>query len=124
VRVGLIRCLFNYRPINNKDGFYSMRKRLKGIQIFLVIAIPLFILAFPGHLRYTGLSQAKFISSDLTVENPDQEEKLPDNEKELKAYRPSILLMIFLLGISLFEQSSYLFPRSLSLLQKTPILRC
>jgi hypothetical protein len=101
-----------------------MRKRLKGIQIFLVIAIPLFILAFPGHLRYTGLSQAKFISSDLTVENPDQEEKLPDNEKELKAYRPSILLMIFLLGISLFEQSSYLFPRSLSLLQKTPILRC
>ena len=97
---------------------------MKRTRIFLLIVIPLFILAYAGQPGYTGLSQAKFIFSGLILENPDPEEKLPDNEKELKAYRASLLFMVFLLGISLFEQSSYLFQKSLSLLQQIPILRC
>jgi hypothetical protein len=101
-----------------------MKKRFKRIQIFLVIAISLFILAFPAYLRCTKLSQTKFVSSDLSFENPDQEEGVPDNEKELKVCGPSTLLIMFLLGINLFGQSSHLFPRSLSLRQKTSVLRC
>ena len=101
-----------------------MKKRFKRIQIFLVMAISLFILALPAFLRCTYLSQTKFVSSDLGFENPGQEEGLPDNEKELKGYGPSALLIIFLLGTHLLEQSSHLFPRSLSLIQKTSILRC
>jgi hypothetical protein len=101
-----------------------MKERFKRIQIFLVIAISLFILAFPAYLRCTMLSQAKFISSDLSFENPNQEEGLPDNEKELKGYGPSTLLITFLWDANLFEQSSYLFSHTLSLRQKTFVLRC
>ena len=101
-----------------------MRKRFKGIEILLAIAISLFILALPAYLRCTKLSQTKFISSDLSFENPDQEEGLPNNEKELKVYGPSAFLITFLLGSNLFEQSSHLFPRSLSFSQKAFVLRC
>jgi len=101
-----------------------MKKRFKRRQSFLAIVACFFILAFPAYLRSTRLSQTKFVSSDLSFENPDQEEGLPDNEKELKVYGPSTLLIMFFLGINLFEQSSHLFPRSLSLRQKTSVLRC
>ena len=107
-----------------KYKFQKMKKRFKGIQFFLVIATSLFILALPAYLRCTQLSQIKFLSSDLSFENPNQEEGLPDNQKELKVYGPSTLLILFLLGINLFEQSSHLFPRSVSLCQKTSVLRC
>jgi hypothetical protein len=101
-----------------------MKKRFKRIQIFLALTISLFILATPAYLRCTKLSQAKFISSDLSFENPDREEGLPDNEKELRVYGPSAFFTIFLLGTNLFDESSHLFPRSLSLRQKTFVLRC
>ncbi len=72
-----------------------MKKRFKRIHIFLLIAISLFILAFPTYLRCTKLSETKFVSSDVSFEYLDQEERLPDNEKELKVYGPSTLLMMF-----------------------------
>jgi hypothetical protein len=101
-----------------------MKKRFKKTQIFLVTAISLLILAFPPYLRYTELSQTQFVSSDLSFANPDREERLPDNEKELEGFGLSIILMMFFWITSLFEQFSRLFPRSLSLCQKTPLLRC
>ena len=101
-----------------------MKKRFKRIQIYLIIAISLFILASPVYLRCTMLSQAKFISSDLSFENADQEKGLPDNEKELKGYGPSTLLITFLGDANLFDQFSHLFPCSPSFRQKTPVLRC
>lgn len=101
-----------------------MKKRFKGIQIFLVIPISLIILALPAYLRCTQLSQTKFVSTDLSFENPVQEEGVPDNEKELKVYGPSTLLIIFLLGTNVFEQSSHLFPQVLSLRQRIAVLRC
>jgi hypothetical protein len=101
-----------------------MKKRFKRIQIFLALTISLFILAFPAYLRCTKLSQAKFISSDLSFENLDQEEGLPDNEKELKIFRPTAFLVIFVSGTNLFEQSSHLFFNTLSPRHKTSVLRC
>jgi hypothetical protein len=101
-----------------------MKKRFKRIQIFLVIAISLFILSLPAYLLCTQLSQTKFVSSDLNFENPNQEEGLPANEKELKVYGSSGFLIIFLLGTNLFEQSSYLSSQTLSLRQRIVVLRC
>jgi hypothetical protein len=101
-----------------------VKKRFKRIQIFLALTISLFILAFPAYLRCTQLSQTKFVSSDLSFENLDQEEGLPDNEKELKVFGPTAFLFIGVSGTNLFEQSLHLFSRALSLLQKTSILRC
>jgi hypothetical protein len=101
-----------------------MNKRFKGIQIFLVIAVSVFILALPAYLRYTHLLQTKSVSSNLSFENPVQEEGLPDNEKELKVYGLSTLLIIFLLGANLFELSFHLFPQVDSLHQRIVVLRC
>jgi hypothetical protein len=102
----------------------KMKKKFKGIQIFLVIAVSVFILALPAYLRCTQLSQIKFVSSDLSFETPVQEEGVPDNEKELKVYGPSTLLIIFLLGTNLFELSLHLFPQVHSLHQRIVVLRC
>ena len=101
-----------------------MKKRFKRVYFLFVIAISLFILALPAYLNSSRLSQAKLVSSYLSFENPDQEERLPDNEKELKVYGLSALLIVFFLSINLFEQSSHLFSRSLCPRQKTSVLRC
>ena len=101
-----------------------MKKRFKSIRIFLVIAISLFILAVPAYLRCTHLLQTKFVSSDLAFENVDQEEGLPDSEKELKIYGPGAFLNTFVLGSNPFEQSSHLFFEALSLPRRIIVLRC
>jgi hypothetical protein len=101
-----------------------MEKRFRGMKILLVIAISLFILALPAYLRCTNLSEIKFVSSDLSFENPDQENGLPDDENELKVFVPTAFFTVFLMGTNLFEQSSHLFSQALSLCQKTLVLRC
>jgi hypothetical protein len=101
-----------------------MKKRFKSIQISLVIAVCLFILALPAYLRCTNLSETKFASSDLGFEYPNQENGLPDNENDLKVFGPTSFFTIFLLGINLFKQSSRLFSQTLSLCQKPFVLRC
>jgi len=102
----------------------EMNNRFQGLHLFLVITIPLLILAHPACLRSAQLSQAKFVTSDLSFDNPVQEDGLPDNEKELKIYGPSTFLMVFLSGITFFEQSSRLFSKALSLRQRIVVLRC
>jgi hypothetical protein len=101
-----------------------MKKRFKRIEFFLIITIILLILVPPAYLCCTQLSQNKFLSSYLSFENQEQKENMPDNGKVLKVYGASILLIIFLLGNNLFEQSSLLLTQSPSLHQKTFILRC
>jgi hypothetical protein len=101
-----------------------MKKRFKRIKILLVIAISLFILALPAYLRCTNLSETKFFSSDLSFENPDQENGLSDNENELKVFGPTALFTVFLPGTNFSEQSSHLFSQVLSLRQKNFVLRC
>jgi len=101
-----------------------MKKRLKRIQILPVLAISLVILALPAYLHCARPSQTKFVSSDLSFENPDQKEGLPDNEKELKGHGPSTVLIMFLLGSNPFEQSFHLSSQVLSLRQRIVLLRC
>jgi hypothetical protein len=101
-----------------------MKKSFKSIQIFLVIVISLFILTFPAYPRCTQLSQTKFVSSDLSFGDLDQEEGLPNNEKELKVFGPTAFLVIYVSGTNLFEQSLHLFSHTLSLRHKTSVLRC
>jgi hypothetical protein len=101
-----------------------MMKTFKGIQIFLMIAISLYILALAAYLRYTQLSQYRFVSADTSFENPDPKEELPDSEKELEVDGSSALSIIFHLGTNLFDQSSRLFFQTLSLRPETFVLRC
>ena len=102
-----------------------MRKRFKRMmQFFLVIAISFFILTPPAYLRYSNLSEAKFLSSDLGFENTDRENRTPDNENDLKVFGPTAFFIISLLGTHLFEQSLHLFPQTFSLRHQTFRLRC
>ena len=101
-----------------------MKKRFKSIQMFLVIAISLFILALPAYLRCTNLSETKFASSDLSFEKPDQENGPSDYGNELKVFGPTALSITFLPGTNLFEQSSHSFSQALSLHQKTFVPLC
>jgi len=102
----------------------NMKKGFKNIRIFLVIAISLFLLALPAYHRCTNFSKTKFVSFDLSFENPEQENGLPDNENELKVFGPAAFFTIFLLGINLFEEPSRLFSRAISLLQENSVLLC
>ena len=101
-----------------------MKERFKGIQIFLAIAISLFILAPPAYSGCHKLSHIKFVRSDLSFENPDQEEDLPSKEKELKGFGPTAFFTVFLPGTKLLGRSPHLVPLPLLLCQETPILRC
>jgi hypothetical protein len=100
-----------------------MKKTFEGIQIFLVIAVSLFILALPAYLHYTQMSQIKFVSSDLSFENPGQEEGLADSERELKVHGLRSFLVVFHLATYLFEHSPYFF-QALPLQQRIIALRC
>jgi len=101
-----------------------MKRRFERIQILLVIAISLLILAHPAYLRCARLSQTKFVSADLSFENSDQEERLLDSEKELKVFGSSAFLIIFRMGTRLFEKSSHLFFQTLPLHERIVVLRC
>lgn len=101
-----------------------MKKWFKGIQIFVVLTISFFILALPAYLHCTKLSEANFVSSDLSFENPDRQNELSDYENELRVFGPSAFSIIFLPRTNLLQQSSHFFPQALSLRQKPFILRC
>ncbi len=100
-----------------------MRKKFKGIEISLVVAISLLILALPAYIRCTHLAHTKFVSSDLSFENPVQEEGIPDNQKELKVYGAITFLIMFLL-VNKICQTSFPFPQASSARQRIIILRC
>jgi len=103
-----------------------MRKRFRGIQAFLAIVISFFILAFPAYHRCNKLSQTKFVHSDLSFQNPGQEEgpSSSNKEREFKGFGPTAFLTAFLLVAKPVDQSSHFFPVLLSHPEETPVLRC
>jgi hypothetical protein len=101
-----------------------MKKRSKCIQVSLVIAISLFVLALPACLRCSNLSEIKFASSELSFETPDQEIELSDNENEHKTFGPTTFTPIFVPGANFFEQYPDICSHVISLRQTTHVLRC
>jgi TatA/E family protein of Tat protein translocase len=69
-----------------------MKKNL--IQISLVTGICAFTLVFPAYLRCSNLAGAKLLSTDLSFENPDQEDVFSRQQNESKPF-VSIALIIF-----------------------------
>jgi hypothetical protein len=101
-----------------------MKKRFKRIQIFLVITISAFILVFPAYLRCSNLAGAKLLSTDLSFENPDQEDVFSDQQNQSKAFVSIVFPIELFPGTNLFEQSSHLLSQASSLDQNTFVLRC
>ncbi len=101
-----------------------MKRKQKGIQILLIIAISLSILASSTYCQYYVLAAADFLSPDLNFENYDQEILLAAHQSELKSFGFSGCSNGFLLVAHVFSQFFYPFSPVLSLDEKTLILRC
>jgi len=96
----------------------------KPIQILLVIVISSFTLVFPAYLLGTNLAGAKFLSTDLNFENPDQEDVFFGYQSESKVFFSIVFLIKLSPGTNLFYQISPFCSLTSFLDQKTLILRC
>lgn len=101
-----------------------MKKRLKRIQVFLVIVISFFVLGFTAYFHYCNLAGVDFHSPDLSFENPDQDNLLIDHLNELKIFGSNGLSDVFLLTRNILEQLPLIGFEKPSLEQNTVTLRC
>jgi hypothetical protein len=99
-----------------------MKKNL--IQISLVTGICAFTLVFPAYLRCSNLAGAKLLSTDLSFENPDQEDVFFRQQNESKPFVSIVLLIKLPPGTNLFDQISRFCSLTPFLDQNTSILRC
>jgi hypothetical protein len=89
-----------------------------------VIVITLFILLFPAYLRCSNLAEANLFSTDLSFENPDQDDQFVDQQNESKAFALSVFPIICLPGINLSKQLPRFSFQTASFDQKLFVLRC
>jgi len=101
-----------------------MKKRFKGIQILLVIAISFSILVSSTCCEYYTLAAADFMAVNLKFEAFDQDCLSAANQSELKSSSLGSLFQDFQLATLLFGLPSHLPSRTRSLDQKTLVLRC
>ena len=101
-----------------------MKKRFKGIQIFLVIAISFSALVSSTYYEYYTLAAADFIAVNLKLEAFDQDYLSAANQNEWKSSRLGSFSQDFQLAPLLFGLPSHLPFRVRSLDQKTLVLRC
>jgi len=101
-----------------------MEKRFSATQVFLAIAISLFILTFPAYRRFNKLSHTKFVRTVLSFEYLGQTEESSKGKKESKGFGVTAFCTVFLLGIKLLNQSLHLVSLPIFLPQETFILRC
>ncbi len=99
-----------------------MKKKL--IQISLVIVICAFTLVFPACLRCSNLAGGKLLSTDLSFENPDQEDIFFGQQNESQAFVSIVFLIKLPPGTNLFDLISHFCSLTSFLDQKTSILRC
>ena len=96
----------------------------KHIQIFLVIAVLFAIPMSSTYVCYYTLAAADFISTDLKIENFDQEYLFAANQSEFKVYGLDGFFKGFHLLTCLYGQSFHLLSQEPSLNQKNLVLRC
>jgi hypothetical protein len=60
--------------------------KIRFIQISLVITISIFVLLFPAYLRFTNLAETNLFSTDLSLENADQQEQFDHGKHESNSY--------------------------------------
>jgi len=96
----------------------------KPIQNYLILAISCFILIFLVYLRFFSFSEMNPFPADLNFESADQDYQFDDHKQESDTFLLAAFPIKFLPGVSLFEQSYYLFSPVASFDQDTFILRC
>jgi hypothetical protein len=97
--------------------------RLKHVHLPLVLGISLFIPLLLGYSFYVDLSETVLLSSDLSFEDPGDED-LFSYQNEIKIFVPHVSSDPLAIGTH-FDALSYPVSSSLtSLTQNSPVLRC
>jgi hypothetical protein len=97
--------------------------RLKHIHLVLMLGISLFIPLFLGYSLYVDLSETVFLSSDMSFEDPDDED-LSTCQNEFKVFVPTVSSNPLLTGTHFGKGFSLLSSPLTSHTQITPVLRC
>ena len=100
-----------------------MKNRLKGIEIFLLVAAVL-MLVFPSYQTRSYVAAVKVPSVDLSFVDSDQEDVYPDQQNQTKACVSSMILEGMLSETNRFNQRTQLCFLSSFSDQKPLILRC
>jgi len=77
--------------------------KVKPSRIFVALVISVFVFLFPAYVRFADLADDDLFPSDLSFENPDDDNPLIDEYKELKVFVSEIFFDIFYLEINTFE---------------------
>ncbi len=110
--------------IRPRSVVLKMKKRIKRIQAILIIALSFSLTLFSTYILYHNLAQADFLSSDLSFENPDQEDLFIRQQAESKLFVSNPFSILFLPGVNLFGHLPYFSFSTPSFDQKALILRC
>ena len=97
--------------------------RLKHIHFVLMVGISLFIPLFLAYSLYVDLSGTVLLSSDMSFEDPDDED-LSTCRNEFKAFVPTVISGTLLAGTHFRSESSFFSSPLTSYTQITPVLRC
>jgi hypothetical protein len=101
-----------------------MKRRVKKIEVFLVIFISFFVLGCAAYFYYCNRVGSNFPSGDLSFDNPDQDRLLIDHVNELKISGTEGLSGAFRLRSALFERLSLIAFKTSSLAQENVTLLC
>jgi hypothetical protein len=96
----------------------------KPIQILLVIAIFAFISVFPACLRSSDLAGVRLLCTDLSFENPDQDDTLSYQPGQSKAFVSTVFTFKSLLRTIVSNQIARLWLLVSFPDQKALLLRC
>jgi hypothetical protein len=94
------------------------------VRILLAIVISSFIFFSPTYCCYHNLADMNLFTIDLSFEVPDQDNFLTDQQKDPEPSIPSVLSVLFLSRINLFEVSIGLSCQAFLPQQKPFVLRC
>ena len=99
--------------------------KIKAAQISLILAILFGILMLPIYFQYCSLVEVDLFSTDLSIENPDQEVLPVDREGDAGMSVLYLFSIVLPPGPGVFKQlQSYSFQISSSFDQRTFLLRC
>ena len=102
-----------------------MQRRLKTPQVFLFIAVLFLVVGFSAYFYCCNLAKPEFLSADLSLENPEEDDTGINHLYELKIPRLNVCLGVPLLLIkNISRQSSLIDFLKPCPEQETIMLRC
>ena len=101
-----------------------MKERFKKVQTYLAITISAFMLLFPTCLLCSNFAGARLLSTDLSFENPGQEDLFSVEQNGLKGFVSAVFAVKFFPRPHLSEQFIRLFFKTPFLDQNALILLC